>query len=229
MDIDFPKSPTDLPDLKGELQAALAGRLEGLEIDTTNHWALAPFQNPAAFFENLRSILPDGAILYAEGTSICDNAIALYAAHRAKNAVMVARDTIFPVPKSFHFNCSPELCEAMAKLFLQHESHEIFNHLKGYIGDRLLFTLHDGFGNVLRISQMVPEEKVAGLAQQLGVERKLISTKPRDLKQIEAFLAMLDNPAMTRKVFAHIESEPGVTKTFHSKPWWLRMWHKLNR
>src|ERR1041385_6474730 len=98
MDIDMPKSATDLAQLKEQLRAAIAGRLDGLDIDTPNHWRIAPVNDPIPFFTNLATIMPANAILYLEGASISQAARALYNANRAEHAVPVARDTIFPVP-----------------------------------------------------------------------------------------------------------------------------------
>jgi hypothetical protein len=125
MDIHLPKETSELTALKSELTAAIAGRLDGLEIDTPNHWAVASFEDARTFLEKLGLILPSGAILYVEGTSICDDARAVYTAHRAKNAVMVARDTIFPIPETFHFDYSPPLCGLLADLYARHERKDI--------------------------------------------------------------------------------------------------------
>lgn len=88
------------------------------------------------------------------------------------------------------------------------------DRIKGYANGMLVFTLHDGFGNVLRI-------------RELGAEVRRLETRRRDMKQADNFRKMLDYPEMTRKVFTHMASGETKPATFHSKPWWVRLWRKL--
>ena len=227
MDIEMPKSATDLAELKEQIDAALAGRLEGLEIDTPSHWGIAPVNDPVGFFNGLHAIMPEHSVLYFEGVHVCPEAQAFYAAHRAKNAVAVARDTIFPVPESFHLAYSTDVVAGVLKLLKTHEQFNLFNHIKGYASSALIFTLHDGFGNVLRISQRAPESAVKGFAALLAAECRACQTKPRDMRQLELFRRMLDNDYQREKIFDQMSS--GATKpvTVYSKPWWGRLWDKL--
>lgn len=227
MDIEMPKSPADFGKLKEEIDAALAGRLEGLDIDTPSHWGIAPVNDPVQFFTGLDAIMPANSILYFEGTNVSPAAQAYYAAHRAKNAVPVARDTIFPVPETFHINYSPEVVAGLLQLFAAHEQSDLCNHIKGYASGALIFVLHDGFGNVLRLSQRVPESAVKTFSDRLSVEYKQCRTTPRDMRQLELFRRMLENDYQREKVFDYMRSGQAAPATIRNKPWWGRFWDKL--
>jgi hypothetical protein len=97
-----------------------------------------------------------------------------FKANRAKDAGPVARDTIFPVPESFHLNYSPEVCAGLLRLFQTLERWEVCNHIKGYAANALIFTLHDGFGNTLRISERVAESSLKTFAKSLSAHPNLV-------------------------------------------------------
>jgi len=227
IDLEMPKSPADLAELKEQIQAAVAGRLEGLDIDTPNHWRVSPVNDPASFFTHLGDIMPENSILFFEGTTISPPAQEFFRANRATQAVPVARDTIFPVPESFHVNYSPAICAGLSRLFQTHEYRNICNHIKGYASSALIFTLHDGFGNPLRISERVTESSVKTFAKSLSAECELGPTKPRDMQQLERFLKVLENDWQREKLFDQMRAGKVEPIKIPAKPWWARFWDKL--
>jgi hypothetical protein len=102
-------SATDREELKDQLQAMVAGRGDGIDLDTPFQWVIEDLKQPVAFFEHLPILLPSDSILYVEGTNIAPEVAAFYLSHRARNAVDVVRDTIAPVPDIYHFTFSPEV------------------------------------------------------------------------------------------------------------------------
>ena len=124
--------PTDREELKEQLRAMVAGRGDGIDLDTPFHWVIEGLKQPGAFFEHLPTLLPLDSILYVEGTSIAPEVEAFYSSHRAPNAVDVVRDTIAPVPDIYHCTFSPEVCAALRQFAVRHPVAEMFDHIKAY-------------------------------------------------------------------------------------------------
>lgn len=193
-----------------------AGRGDGLSLDTPKHWAMTiEVAQAAAFFDALQNILPPDSILYFEGTTIAPEVAAFYSQHRAPNPVAVARDTIFPIPETFHVRFSPEICVKMKEYFTRLAPPEIFDHIKAYRGETLLFTFHDGFDNALLISQHVPKSAIDQFCAALNLTAEEEETILRDTKSLESLLKLMQDPNAMRKI--KIAGEPR----------WRTWWRKL--
>ena len=176
----------------------LAGRGDGIDLDTPFHWAVEGLKQPVSFFEHLPSLLPPDSILYVEGTSIATEVGAFYSAHRAGNAVEVARDTIAPVPEIYHFNLSAEVSARLCQFAGRHSVAELFDHLKAYRGETLLFAFHDAFDGTLRISDHISEEAVAQFCLALGAAYRREETGRRDPDRLRKVLWSLEHPEQPR-------------------------------
>jgi hypothetical protein len=188
-----------------------AGRGDGIDLDTPSHWVIEGLQQPVAFFEHLPKLLPSDSILYVEGTSINAEVASFYSLHRASNAADVARDTIAPVPDVYHFTFSPDVCASLRHLAERRSVAEMFDHIKAYQGENLLFTFHDAFSGWLLVSEHLPDDAVAAFCQALGVSRRHEKTKGRDPEQLRRFLWALKNPHKIR---------------FAGESWWRRLWRE---
>ena len=144
-----------------EFRAFIAGRGDGIAIDTPQHWVTEHIvrEHATKFFESLSMLLPQDSILYFEGISIAPDVAQLFSAHRAQNAVEVARDTIFPVPDTYHVCFTATVIAGLIELMARHhQQEEMFDHVKAYRGDKLLLSFHDAFSGWFRISQHVSAE-----------------------------------------------------------------------
>jgi hypothetical protein len=168
-------------------------------------------KQPVAFFEHLPTLLPSDSILYVEGTSIAPEIAAFYSLHRAANAVDVVRDTIAPVPDIYHFTCSPGICAALRQFAGKYPVAQMFDHLKAYRGESLLFTFHDAFDGWLCVSEHVPDTAIAEFCRALGVSRGREETRRRDPEQLRRMLWALENPHKIR---------------IAGEPWWRRLWRQ---
>jgi hypothetical protein len=202
---------TDREELKEQLRAMVAGRGDGIDLDTPFQWVIEGLKRPVAFFEHLPTLLPSDSILYVEGTSIAPAVAAFYSSHRARNAVDVVRDTIAPVPDIYHFTFSPEVCAALRQFAERHRVAEMFDHIKAYRGESLLFTFHDAFDGWLCISEHVPDTTVAEFCRALGVTHRREETKRRDPEQLRRILWTFENPHKVR---------------IAGEPWWRRLWRQ---
>jgi hypothetical protein len=203
---------TDREELKEQLRAMSAGRGDGIDIDTPFHWVIEGLKQPVQFFEQLPELLPPDSILYVEGVRIAPDIAAFYASHRARNAVEVIRDTIAPIPDIYHVTFSREVLDGLCRFAESRRVEELFNHIKAYRGETLLFTFHDAFDDWLRVSEHVPESAVIRFCQRLGASSHREETKQRDPEQLRRFLLALEN--------AH-------RSQFAGESWWRRLWRQL--
>lgn len=193
----------------------LAGRGDGIDLDTPFRWAVSEIKEPGPFFQNLSLLLDSDAVLYFEGTTVAAEVSKLFESRRAKNAVAVVRDTIFPVPDIFHVAFSRELAEKLIEQVSVRPTHDCFNHVKAYRGASLLFTFHDAFEDVLLISEHVPEEKVKAFCERLGVAyQREANTNNRDPEQLRHFLFALENPHTVR---------------IRGESWWTRLKRRFGK
>ncbi len=183
----------DREDILKQLRAMIAGRGDGIDLDTPFHWAVEGLKAPASFLEQLPSLLPPDSILYVEGTNIVPEVAASYSAHRAGNVVEVMRDTIAPVPDIYYVRFCNEVLARLCQFAASHSVAEMFDHLKAYRDATLLFAFHDAFAGTLRISDHLPEERVAQFCRALGVAYRREQTGRRDPELIRQVLSSLDS------------------------------------
>lgn len=202
---------TDREQLKEQLRAMIAGRGAGIDLDTPFHWVIEGLKQPVSFFEKLPDLLPSDCILYFEGTSITAQMASFYSSHHASNAVDVVRDTIAPAPEIYHVTFSPDVCAALGQFAERQSVPEMFDHIKAYQGERLLFTFHDAFSGWLLVSEHIPDNVVARFCQALGVSRRREETKLRNPEQLRRLLCAIENPHKVR---------------ISGEPWWSRLWRR---
>jgi hypothetical protein len=197
--------------LKDNLRDMIAGRSDGIDLDTPFQWIVESIKQPEPFFASLPSLIPADAILYCEGGSIAPDVAIFYKGHRASNAVTVVRDTIFPIPEIYHVAFSSQVVTHLRKLAASRSPRELFDHIKAYRGESLLFTFHDAFDGCMLISEHVNENVVAEFCRSLGVTCRRERTKKRNPEQLRHFLRALEHPDQV-----HITGEP----------WWRRLWRQ---
>lgn len=193
----------------------VAGVGAGIDIDTSQHWVIEKITQPKPFFQQLERLLSSDAILYFEGGSIAPEVATFFLANEAKNPVAVIRDTIAPAPDIYHVILSPAVIQALCRFAEEYPPEKLFDHIKAYRGQTLLFTFHDAFSGWLRVSDTVPQQSVAAFCEALGVTWRREKTKQRDLEQLRRLLWAFENPDQVKI------SGP-------QKPWYARLWEKLS-
>lgn len=192
------------------LRAMIAGDGSGLEIDSEKWWAVTGIAAPIPFFQSLSKILPSGSVLYMEGEDIRPWAADLYERYVPAVIVPVARDTIAPMPKMFHVVFSDVLIGELCEMAQGRETRELFYHIKGYCGQKLLFTFHDAFSGQLLISGDIAEPMVAEFCGALGVPYMSEPAKKRDKAGLKRILFALENGGR------------------FPVPFWKRIWNYLS-
>ncbi len=199
--------------LKSKLRARIAGRGNGIDIATEYRWVLSGTSSLESFFKNLHLILDSDAVLYFEGCSIAScPLLVLRIAQGSSNDHGSARDTIFPVPESFHVSFSPEVVGRLCEFISKRPLNELFDHLKAYKGDFLLIAFHDAFSNDCLISGDIAESSVVNFATSIGAtHRRELNVNKRDKEQLHPFLDAMENPNKLR---------------ISGESWWRRFWRR---
>jgi hypothetical protein len=193
-------NPGEREAFKEQLRAMAAGRGEGIDLASVDRWVIAGLQEPIAFFQRLNLLMPDNSILYFEGCTIHADVVRFYESNRAKHPVAVARDTIFPIPETFHVCMKPAVIDGLVALLGYHPRAECFDHVKGYAGETLLFTFHDAFDRTnLLVSDLIPENVIREFATMLGTTcTRESNVNKRDPEVLRALLRGLENPHTLR-------------------------------
>ncbi len=87
---------------KEELRVMAAGCGDGIDLDTKERWMIEGLMDAGTFFRELGRLVPEDSILYFEGTELAEEVVQFYESNRAKHAVSVVRDMMFPIPDTFH-------------------------------------------------------------------------------------------------------------------------------
>lgn len=116
-------------------------------------------------------VLPDGSILYLEGTShSAHEVLAFLESHAASETSKVALGTIWPRPRFFHIPVTPAVMQELARLVEHHPTPEIAIHIHAYRRTRVLLEWHDAFFDPLGISRDIRADRVAEFCQRLGAK-----------------------------------------------------------
>lgn len=182
--------------VKEQLRAMAAGRGDGIDLDSKNRWVIEGLENPTNFFRQIHLVVPQDGILYFEGCQMAKEAQDLYQKHRAPNAVPIVRDTIFPVPDTFHVVLTSEFVLALCELLIRYDVASCFYHVKAYRNERLLLAFHDAFdGSDCLLSDLVPESDIQSFASSLGNKYRLEpNVNKRDPDQLLKILWAMENP-----------------------------------
>ncbi len=152
--------------------------LSGASLALDACWELSAPADAAAFVRQLPELLPEGAVLYLEGTSMASEVRDFLDDRRSPTELKIARGTILPRPEVYHLPMTDANVAGLAELFETHASPEVCDHFHAYVGDTVLLQWHDAFfDDPLLLSAAIPEEKMKHFCDVLGCTCKW-STPP---------------------------------------------------
>jgi hypothetical protein len=131
-------------------------------------------------YELLRAIdevMPKDATLYVEGASIVREIKDFLGSHRAGSPREIARNTIWPKPKTFHLPLEATNLSELRALAEHHAEPEVCDHLVVYCDDKVLLWAHDAGYGYVDVGSSVRAETVERLRIALGAA--LTKRKPR--------------------------------------------------
>jgi hypothetical protein len=142
------------------------GRAQGLALDEERALDLGRVRDLYALLAAVE-VLPEGSVLYVEGTRAPDIA-AFLASHLSAERQLIRRGTVWPRPKIFHLPITPSNLQQFRELADRHAEPEICDHLVVYRGDQVYLAAYDaGFGHVY-VSRDLPPETIENLRDRLG-------------------------------------------------------------
>ena len=200
--------------LREGLRRMIAGDGAGLDLDSSDQWVIHAVREPCPFFRALPILLPPGAVLYMEGVLIAPYVAGFYERNAAANPVAVARDCISPIPDVFHVSFSAQVISSLCELADERPESDLFDHIKAYHDESLLFTYHDAFAGELRVSGRLPESAIREFCAAVGATYTQEPTKQRDMEQLRRILCALENPDGVR---------------IAREPFWRRLWNFITR
>lgn len=148
-----------------------------LQLSGPQLWEVSAPVDVAAFVRELPQLLPSDAGLMLEGGHRLKSAAKLLRQHALREHPLVVEDILFPRQKPFYVKLS--VCLELADAFEKHAAGEVCDHLKAFIGERLLLHWHDivpGHGAML-LSRKIPEKRVAAFCARLSCAYKQIEWK----------------------------------------------------
>ncbi len=128
-------------------------------------WSVGLIEDAPAFFRALPELLPSGSILYLEDVCSRDG-VALASRHAVKPRLIIAFGC-WPRPNFFHIPLTDAVAVELAQFAEQHATPEIGIHIHAYYGDSVILEWHDAFGQSLRLSTSIPEERMRHFCDKL--------------------------------------------------------------
>ena len=198
--------------LKQNLREMIAGRNDGIELDSDFRWVVSGAPQLGIFFQCLPLILPPDAILHFEGCEVSRDMCAFYEANEAPESVAVMRDTISPVSECFHVIFSREILAKLSELTATRRINELFDHVKVYREKKVLLHFHDAYEQGwFLISDHVPEAAVSEFANRLGASYRREPNVNKRIEGLRALLKAIENPGRIR---------------IKGETWWRRVWRR---
>ena len=141
---------------------------DGIRLDEPEPWKVSPTRDVERFLRALPPLVPDGSILYLEGTG--ERHVAEYLERVSGPAeARVAMGTIWPRPDCYHVPLTSATTEAFAQFLEQHPAGYACSHCHVYNGSSILLEWHDAFmTDPMNVSRTIGREKVAEFAARLG-------------------------------------------------------------
>ena len=123
------------------------------------------------FYALLRAIdevMPEGAVLCLEGTSIVDEVAAFLDTRQPVDPPAVEANTLWPKPRLFHLPLSGTNLAELRALAEHHAEPEVADHLVVYRDRDVLLWAHDAGAGYVTASRFLPEETVERFRSSLG-------------------------------------------------------------
>jgi len=148
-------------------------RPDGLAMDHSAAWEVAAPSDHPAFFEQLAALMPQGSILYLEGTSFCQEVLAFLSETSVEPAVRIAAGTLWPKPRVFHVPATAENLKAVSDFLERHAQPEVCDHLHVYADGKVLLEWYDALmKDPLFVSKAIPEQDLRSFCEAQGLSYK---------------------------------------------------------
>jgi len=148
--------------------------LNGIRMDTTHpFWEVEGKTTFAALLCALEHFLPDGSVLYFEGGSPSRKLLDFFNTHAIEEQSHIAVAILWPRPVYYHVPATPQNLAELAVLAESHAAPELAVHFHVYRDGKVLLEWHDAFSQPMLLDGSIPEERIKGFAEVLGMKVKL--------------------------------------------------------
>jgi hypothetical protein len=137
-----------------------------------NATLLLPVDNVAkGFLEAAVECLGDGITLCFEHAFPIPDALTLFGRHQSDKDYEPMRDTIEPHTELFYCPLTLDFARELSRLSEAYDTSQIFWHVKGYDDQRMIFWIHDAYGeSTAWLSGSIPAGQIECLAARCGEE-----------------------------------------------------------
>jgi hypothetical protein len=147
--------------------------LQGIRLDTTQpFWELEGKTDFPQLLRALGALLPEGSVLYFEGSSSAKPLVDFFRAHAIPEQSHVAVGILWPRPVHHHAPATLENLSELAGLAEHHVAPELAVHFHVYRNAEVLLEWHDAFWQPMLLSGTLPESKVRAFAATLNMTVK---------------------------------------------------------
>ena len=152
------------------LGAASKTDLDGLQLNSEyGFWTVQSTRELPVLLRALHHIADENAVLYLEDGGLDGELNAFMKRNAFRGTEKIALGTIWPKPTAYHIKASAEVLCRLSELSEHISPFELATHLHVYEPGRVILEWYDAFTVGMRLSRHLPEEKVRGFADELGV------------------------------------------------------------
>lgn len=156
---------------------------KGIELGKNPCWQISyenqKFDNLAEFFSAVNSLVPEGSILYFEGTS--DTKIKEFLeSKKVENPMKVAMGTIWPRPAIYHISFTSDNMNTLVETAKNIYVLAITEHFHIYKGNKIIVEWYDAFtpNSEICVNEEIPEEKIKNFCDKFSLKyEKFIPNK----------------------------------------------------
>ena len=142
-------------------------------MDHSAAWEVNAPSDHSAFFEQLAALMPQGSILYLEGTALCQEVLDFLSKVSVEPPVKIAVGTIWPKPKVFHVPATAGNLRAVSGFLERHAQPEVCDHLLVYADGKVLLEWYDALmKDPLFVSKAIPEPDLRSFCEAQGLSYK---------------------------------------------------------
>ena len=108
-----------------------------------NTWEMESIKSVPKLLTAISEFLPTARTVSFEIQKACSEARKTYSKHHSPEKFRPSRDTIAPKTQLHYCVISKSLAEDLDRVLRSHEVKDVFWHIKGFDGRKMLFAVHD--------------------------------------------------------------------------------------
>ncbi len=142
--------------------------------NAASNWELeCPKQDMKAFLVELEYLIPEGSVLYLEGSSVLPKNLKTFLEENTlRDKPKIPKGTLWPKPIYFHIPIANTKIKELANLTKNLPTFQVAVHIHIYKNDKLLIQWYDAFSDPIFISLDLPEDKIKTFCNKLNINYK---------------------------------------------------------